>query len=168
MNISGRMTGNLIYLSLGSNLGNRLQNLETAEKFIGNQLGRVGSVSQVYESTSWGYSSENLFYNSCLSVTTSLDPVPLMDEIRSIELTLGRVREGQGYADRLIDIDLLFYGNRVLDYPGLKVPHPNMDERRFVLVPLAEIAAELVHPSNGLLIREMLEQCQDPGSVMPV
>ncbi|MCK5135602.1 MAG: 2-amino-4-hydroxy-6-hydroxymethyldihydropteridine diphosphokinase [Bacteroidales bacterium] len=162
------MTGNFIYLSLGSNLGNRLQNLETAERLIGNQLGSIGSVSQVYESTPWGYSSENLYYNCCLSVTTSLDPIPLLDRIKSIELILGRVREGQGYADRLIDIDLLLYGNKVLDHPRLEVPHPKMNERRFVLVPLAEIAADLVHPSNGLAIRELLEQCKDPGNVMPV
>ncbi len=162
------MTGNIIYLSLGSNLGNKLQNLKAAQKLIGNQLGSLGSVSQVYESNSWGYSSNNTFYNCCLSVTTTLDPASLMEGIKSIERILGRVREGRGYADRLIDIDLLFYGNEVLDSPGLSVPHPKMDERRFVLEPLVEIAADLVNPINGLTIREMLEKCRDPGKVMPV
>ncbi len=168
MNIQSRLTGNIIYLSLGSNLGNKLQNLEAAQKLIGIQLGSIGSVSQVYESNSWGYFSENTFYNCCLSVTTTMDPGSLMEGIWSIERILGRVREGRGYADRLIDIDLLLYGNEVVDDPGLNVPHPKMEERRFVLEPLVEIAADMVHPLNGLTIREMLEKCQDPGKIMPV
>lgn len=145
-----------------------MQNLEAAQKLIGNRLGSIGSVSQVYESNAWGYSSKNTFYNCCLSLTTTLDPDSLMDGIKSIERILGRVREGRGYADRLIDIDLLLYGNKVLDRPGLNVPHPKMDERRFVLEPLVEIAADMVNPLNGLTIREMLEKCEDPGKIIPV
>ena len=91
-----------------------------------------------------------------------------MEEILAIEKTLGRERGFDGYADRLIDIDLLLYGDVILDHPRLKIPHPTMEQRRFVLEPLAEIAPDLIHPVKGLTIRKMLDQCQDQGVVRPV
>lgn len=168
MNTSGKLKRTHIYLSLGSNLGDRLRNLKAASNLIGKQLGSPFVVSRVYESTSWGYTSENLFFNCCMSANTNLDPLPLMEEILAIEKTLGRERGFEGYADRLIDIDLLLYGDVILDHPRLKIPHPAMEQRRFVLEPLAEIAPDLIHPVKGLTIREMLEECQDQGEIRHV
>ncbi len=166
--MTGRLNGNQIYLSLGSNLGDRLHNLKSARELVWNQLGSPDLVSQVFESTPWGYSSENLFYNCCISVTSNLDPLPLMEKIFSIEKILGRERGVGGYSDRLIDIDLLFFGDLILEHPRLKIPHPAIAKRRFVLEPLSEIAPNLIHPLNGLTVMEMLSQCQDPGRIRPV
>lgn len=162
------MKGHIIYLSLGSNLGNRLELLYSARKLIWRELGNSGLTSKVYESAPWGFNSENYFYNCCISVFTGLDPLPLMEGIFSIEKTLGRERSLDGYSDRLIDIDLLFFGDLVLEHPRLKIPHPTIGQRRFVLEPMSEIAPNLIHPINGLSIKKMLQQCQDPGRVRPV
>jgi len=91
-----------------------------------------------------------------------------MDVILSIEKTLGRERSKKGYTDRLVDIDLLFFGDKVINHSLLKIPHPALAQRRFVLVPLAEIAPDLVHPVTGFTVKQMLERCQDRGSVRPV
>jgi len=160
---------NLVYLSLGSNLGNREMHLNEAKKLIRlRQIGTIESVSRIYESGAWGYSSENLYYNCCVSMLTSLPPLRLMDEILEIEKEMGRQRTGSGYTDRVIDIDLLFYGDRKLDHPRLKVPHPAIGDRRFVLVPMAEIAPRFIHPVRGLTMEQMLRSCPDPSAVTPI
>lgn len=100
-----------------------------------------------------------------MSLLTRMDPWQLLNGILAIEHSMGRKRGGSGYSDRKIDLDLIFYGNQVIDDDRLKVPHPGLEERRFVLVPLAEIAADFIHPIQGLSIREMLEHCPDPGKV---
>ena len=117
---------NLIYLSLGSNLGNRKQHLDEALKLIQSQIGGIESVSRYYESEPWGYSSAYRFCNCCLSLLTTMDPLLLMDRLLEIEQDLGRQREGLGYSDRVIDIDMLLYGESRLDHPRLSLPHPSM------------------------------------------
>ncbi len=159
---------NLIYLSLGSNLGHREQHLEEAMKLIQSRIGGLESVSRYYESEPWGYSSEKRFFNCCLSVQTTLGPLLLLDQLLEIEKEMGRQRGGMGYRDRVIDIDLLLYGDSQLDHPRLTLPHPAMGIRRFVLVPLAEIAPELIHPVAGISIRKMLKQCADQSEVTPM
>lgn len=161
----GELKGIAIYLSMGTNLGDRKKNLAAARQLLENQLGSGVEASRVFESAPWGYASEHRFYNCCLASTTLLDPLSLMKEILQMERTLGRERGAGGYADRLIDIDLLFYGEVVMEHPQLILPHPGIARRRFVLQPLCDIAPDLVHPVNGLTIREMLQQCQDPGEV---
>lgn len=158
----------LIYLSLGSNLGHREQHLEEAQKQIQRRIGRLERVSRYYESKSWGYSSAYRFYNCCVSLRTSIGPLRLMELLLDIEQEMGRHRSGTGYSDRVIDIDLLFYGNSKLDHPNLTLPHPSMGNRRFVLFPLAEIAPDLIHPVTGLSITEMLDACTDQSEVSPV
>ncbi|MCD4711236.1 MAG: 2-amino-4-hydroxy-6-hydroxymethyldihydropteridine diphosphokinase, partial [Bacteroidales bacterium] len=116
----------------------------------------------------WGYTSKNRFCNCCLSVRTMLDPLPLLDQLLGIEKKMGRQRGGMGYSDRVIDIDLLLFNHIQLDHPRLTLPHPAMGNRRFVLVPLAEIAPELIHPVAGISIRKMLEQCADHTEVTPM
>ena len=158
----------VIYLSIGSNIGERMLNIVKARGLISNQLGVVQSVSSTYETGAWGYTSVNRYYNICLSLSTTLSPQNVLSEIKSIEVSMGRVRDNSGYSDRIIDIDLLFYGNEVIEIPGLKVPHPRLGERKFVLVPLLEIAPDLVHPQFQLTIREMAEQCKDNSDISSV
>jgi 2-amino-4-hydroxy-6-hydroxymethyldihydropteridine diphosphokinase len=156
----------LIYLSLGSNLGSRKQHLEEAIKLIQNRIGVCKQISRVYESEAWGYASPNRFYNCCLSVRTGMLPLRVLDQILAIEKEMGRERAGKGYSDRIIDIDLLLYGDQQLKHSRLILPHPSMGERRFVLAPLAEIAPDLIHPVTGISISQMLEQCADQTAVV--
>ena len=151
------LQGEIIYLSLGSNLGDRMQNLRQAGELFEKQAGDLLKVSKIYQSEAWGYSSSNDFYNCCLSGICHLEPLALLETLMEIETSLGRIRKGGGYSDRLIDIDLLFYGDSILEEPRLTLPHPAIANRRFVLLPLTEIAAELVHPVSGLTIQEMLQ-----------
>lgn len=159
---------NLIYLSLGTNLGHREQHLEEAIKLIQSRIGDARKVSTFYESEPWGFSSENSFYNCCLEVLSELEPLPLLDRLLGIEKEMGRIRVGSSYGDRIIDIDLLLYGQQQLDHPRLTIPHPSMGDRSFVLVPLAEIAPELLHPGSGETISQMLKQCADQTRVYPL
>lgn len=165
---SGELKAHRIYLSLGSNLGDRTQNLQAAEALIDQCLGHPDQVSRIYESAPWGFHSELNFYNRCISLPTYLEPLPLMDAILLIEKKLGRVRGRTGYADRLIDIDILFYEDLIMEHPGLMVPHPAIPSRRFVLEPLSEIAPDLIHPVIGLSIRAILAGCTDPCRVNPL
>ncbi len=159
---------NLIYLSLGSNLGHREQHLEEAIKLIHSRIGVTGKVSSFYESEPWGFNSENSFYNCCLEVRTKLKPLPLLDGLLGIEKEMGRIRVGSSYSDRVIDIDLLLYGQQQLDHPRLTIPHPSMGDRCFVMVPMAEIAPRLTHPVSGKTISQMMEQCADQSGVIPL
>lgn len=160
--------GEIIYLSLGSNLGDRMQNLRQARKLIEEQAGELLEGSKIYQSEAWGYSSSNEFYNGCLSVLSHLEPFALLETLMEIETSMGRIRKGGEYSDRLIDIDLLFYGDTILEQARLTLPHPAIANRRFVLLPLTDIAAELVHPVSGLTIQEMLQKCPGKDSVTPV
>ena len=97
-----------------------------------------------------------------------MDPLRLMELLLEIEHEMGRQREGKAYRDRLIDIDLLLYGDMQLDLPGLKVPHPSMGDRKFVLAPLAELAPDLIHPVAGIPVSRLLDLCSDPSEVLPL
>ena len=161
-----------IYLSLGSNLGDRVNQLKEAVRQIAEQVGKLGLVSGIFESESWGFSSEHNFCNCCVSVHTALEPLQVLDAILAIEKGMGRERVSpkgpeDGYADRLIDIDLLFFGNIRFEHPRLILPHPSIAQRRFVLLPLHEIAPGLVHPVLDLSVRQMLDLCDDPVKVWP-
>ena len=168
MSLIKLVKGNTIYLSLGSNLGDKRMHLTRAQDVIGKQVGDLLRTSRIYQSEAWGYSSAHSFYNCSLSVQTLLEPLALLDALMSIEKSQGRIRIEGAYADRVIDIDLLFYGDTIMEHPRLSLPHPAMGKRRFVLEPLAEIAPDLVHPLFGLTIRDMLEHCPDKAMVIPL
>ncbi len=114
------------------------------------------------------FPARTAFCNCCLALRTSIAPLALLDLLLEIEQAMGRLREGVGYSDRVIDIDILFYGDSQLDNPRLTLPHPSMGDRRFVLAPLAEIAPLLIHPVYGLSITEMLQECSDESEVIPL
>ncbi len=142
------LTEEVVFLALGSNIGQKEENLHQAITEIALRAGKILSVSAFYYSEPWGFVSDNSFVNNCVAITTSLSPEQLLLELQAIERDLGRkAKSNQGvYADRIIDIDIVLWGNRIIDLPNLKIPHPLMCERNFVMIPLAEIAADIVHP----------------------
>ncbi len=132
-----------VYLSLGSNLGDRKYEIKRAVELIGERIGAVERVSSLYETEPWGFSSDNMFVNAAVCVSTRLTPRALLEATQAIERDMGRTAKsvnGQ-YHDRTIDIDILLYDNIKVDEPDLKIPHPLMNERDFVMKPLKEILA---------------------------
>ena len=130
-----------IYLSLGTNLGSREDNLERALRLLQEQVGALLRRSSVHETTPWGFESSHMFLNLCVCMATSLSPLQLLATTKQIERQLGRTRKSAHghYADRLIDIDILLYDDAHINEPGLVIPHPHMYEREFVMMPLNEI-----------------------------
>lgn len=149
-----------IYLLLGTNLGDRAKNLEVARNLMLEQGIAVKAISSVYETAAWGIEEQPGFLNQVLEVATDLSPEALLKTLLAIELEMGRVRI-QKWGERLIDIDILYYQDKVIDKPKLKVPHPEIPNRRFTLVPLVELAAEEVHPVLGKTQEELLAVCPD-------
>ncbi|GAB4449365.1 MAG: 2-amino-4-hydroxy-6-hydroxymethyldihydropteridine diphosphokinase [Anaerolineales bacterium] len=150
-----------VYLSLGSNLGDRAANLKQAIALLPPQMA-VLTKSNLYETPPWGYTEQEPFLNQAVMVTTYLDPEPLLKHLKRLEAALGRT-ETFRYGPRLIDIDILFYDDLVLNSPLLTIPHPHLHERGFVLVPLMDIAPDHVHPLTGKSVREMLAACDTTG-----
>ena len=196
-------------LITGSNQGNRSSYLRFAKESIAKYAGKVIHESSIYESSPWGYDSENSFLNQCVLIHTALNPRRLLDVILGIETDAGRIRDkvndpeksvrnretsstalqssiipGQKarkplsetkgissdisdkknrnrYADRTLDIDILFYGNVIVNEPGLIIPHPRIESRKFVLLPLSDLTPEWVHPVTGKTVKKMLADCED-------
>jgi 2-amino-4-hydroxy-6-hydroxymethyldihydropteridine diphosphokinase len=146
-----------VYLSLGSNLGNRSANLKEAISSLAPQM-EVKKKSSVYETPPWGYTEQEKFLNQVLMAKTYLDPEPLLKHFKRLEVALGR-KASFRYGPRLIDIDIIFYDELILETPSLTIPHPQLPERGFVLLPMMDIAPDLVHPVNKKSIREMMAQC---------
>jgi len=155
-----------VLLGLGSNMGDRLSYLSYAVNQLYKEAGEVTARSSVWETEPWGFEAEEHFLNMVVEISTTLDPEALLSVIGSMELRLGRYRrESQGYISRNIDIDILFWGAKIISVPGLMVPHPHIADRRFVLEPLSEIAADFIHPVTGRSVREMLTLCDDRSEV---
>ena len=134
-----------LYLSLGTNLGDRQKNLSLALELIGREVGTVVSASDILETEPWGFDSSNRFLNMAIKVETTLQPLEVLHATQEIERKLGRNHKTAAgeYHDRLIDIDILLYDNLVMNTPELTIPHPLMYQREFVMKPLAQIAPEL-------------------------
>ena len=140
----------LVYLGLGTNLGDKTHNLNAAFGALALEVGSVLRVSSFYASEPWGFESLNDFSNGVVLVETALTPFEVLAKTQQIERSIGRTPKSvTDYEDRLIDIDILLYDNLIIDQPTLKIPHPLLAKRDFVLIPLAELAPDLVHPILG-------------------
>ncbi|HEX5941539.1 MAG TPA: 2-amino-4-hydroxy-6-hydroxymethyldihydropteridine diphosphokinase, partial [Anaerolineales bacterium] len=146
---------------LGTNLGDRPANLKQAIASLTPQL-EVKLKSQVYETPPWGVENQPKFLNQVIKAQTYLDPEPLLKHLKRLEVALGRIPSVPN-GPRLIDIDILFYDDLVMDKPSIVIPHPRLQERGFVLLPLMEIAPNLVHPVSKKTVRELAELCSTEG-----
>jgi 2-amino-4-hydroxy-6-hydroxymethyldihydropteridine diphosphokinase len=163
----GRHINNGIFLLLGSNQGHPLQNLSAARMRLNEDAGKIIKRSAVYKTAAWGKTDQPDFYNQVIQLSTALNGPELLEKILAIEKDLGRVRE-EKWGSRTIDIDILLMGDDHIDSPDLKVPHPGIPERKFTLVPLAEIAPHFLHPVLHKTISALLEACSDPLDVEAV
>ncbi|WP_149274770.1 2-amino-4-hydroxy-6-hydroxymethyldihydropteridine diphosphokinase [Pareuzebyella sediminis] len=159
------MEGKTAYLSLGSNLGDPLNNLQEALFALQKTAGDIQRISAVYKTEAWGFESDD-FMNICIALETDLRPQKLLEQVLKIEKELGRVRfEEEGYQPRCIDIDLLYYGQETFVSDHLVIPHPELPYRKFVLRPLADIAPQYYHPVLNKDTRNLLQECRDKGKL---
>jgi 2-amino-4-hydroxy-6-hydroxymethyldihydropteridine diphosphokinase len=158
------MNRNTAFLLIGGNLGDRLNYLNLACKAIEQRCGQIISGSSVYETEAWGLKEQNAFYNQALKIETKLNAKELLNCILKIEESLGRKRDKK-YGPRTIDIDILLFNDEIIEAKNLKVPHPELHNRRFALECLNEIASAEIHPVFNKTINQLLAECPDPLSV---
>jgi 2-amino-4-hydroxy-6-hydroxymethyldihydropteridine diphosphokinase len=156
------------YLLLGGNLGDREANLKKAIELLDHKIGKVISISALYETAAWGKTDQPPFLNQAVGLQTNLTALEVLELALSIEQELGRVRKDK-WGERLIDIDLILFGNEIINIPDkLQVPHPHMQNRKFVMEPLAEIAPEVIHPVLGETILAISRNITDPLEVKKI
>lgn len=153
-----------VYLLFGSNLGERAANIANAITLLENQGVKSIKLSSLYETEPWGNTNQATYLNQVGKFRTALSPSKLMQTILEIEKDMGRVRTIK-WEPRIIDIDILFYGNQIISQSDLKIPHPELEKRKFALTPMAEIAPDLMHPVLKKNIKELLAECTDSMSV---
>jgi 2-amino-4-hydroxy-6-hydroxymethyldihydropteridine diphosphokinase len=142
-----------VYIGLGSNSGNRKENMELALQEL-KKLGKITAVSSLYESPPWGYSEQENFFNAVVEIETDEEPLKLLSLLKGIEAKMGRKKTFR-WGPRVIDLDILFYNSKAMDSPKLKIPHPEVENRAFVLLPLMELNSSLLHPENNSSIQEI-------------
>lgn len=152
------MTG--IYLLLGTNLGEKAANLQRAKELLTAHAITIKKESKIYQTAAWGIEDQPSFLNQVVEVDTGKSPERVLAICQLIEETMGRVRY-EKWGERLIDVDILYFGEHPYQAKGLDIPHPGIPDRRFTLMPLVEIASDLVHPVLGLTQKELLDACQD-------
>jgi len=153
------------YLILGGNVGDRMDYLRRAVEWLRKDAGNIIAMSAIYETEPWGFNDPCRFLNQVVMIETELDPHALLKTIQQIEQTLGRLRTLNGYQSRTMDIDILLFGNQIINTPELVIPHPRMTERMFVLEPMAELAPNLEHPVLHQTISDLRENCTDTKQV---
>ncbi len=158
----------MLYLGLGTNIGNRLKNIELAYNLINKHIGIIKQKSSIWESNPWGFVSTNKFYNSACSIEPYSKHVgEIMNQILYIEKKMGRVRtKFNSYEDRIIDIDILAFDNNIICNDNISIPHPKLHQRLFALIPLKEIAPEWNHPLLKLNIDDLIKQCIDKSELL--
>ncbi len=162
------------YILLGSNIGNRLKYLSQAKELINDQIGNIFQVSTIYETDPWGYSTTHSFLNQAIAIRTSHSPHELLLKAIQIEQEMGRSKvvgqyqEVRSYADRTIDIDIIFYDDEIVQTEHLQIPHPRMQERRFVLTPIAELIPNYTHPALKKDVTTLLKECKDELEIYPL
>ncbi len=156
-------------LLLGTNLGNKQNNLKLAIGYVLSNIGNILCKSSIYESEPWGFNSKELFYNMAIEVDTKLSPIVLLKKINEIEIKMGRVKNFTNcYENRLIDIDILFYEDIIMNTSELIIPHPKLHLRKFTLMPLNEINKKFVHPILKKEISNLLLECNDNTAVVNI
>ena len=150
-----------VFIALGTNLGDRQANLRLARSSLSPEI-RIQACSSIYQTPPWGYEEQPEFLNQVLEVRTALEPLPLLDALKAFEAQMGRLKTFR-YGPRLIDLDILFYGQRIIETERLTLPHPRLHERAFVLVPLHEIAPDFVHPVFDETITTLLDKVDTEG-----
>lgn len=158
---------NKAYLLTGGNIGNPLENLGIARSNIEQYCGEILQYSDIYRTGAWGVEDQPDFFNQALCIATNQTPAMLMDTLLSIEASMGRMRTAK-MGPRIIDIDILFYNNLIINIPQLQLPHPRLHLRKFVLTPMAQIAPELEHPVFNKTIINLLEDCPDTLNVYKI
>lgn len=156
-----------IYLLLGSNLGDRMQVLSDTRTFIENSVGTIEKASFIYETEPWGVSNQPSFYNQALKIQTALSPHDLLKGLQDIEQKVGKIKLGK-WRERLIDVDILYYDQLVIDDGELTLPHPEIQNRKFTLVPMCELDADFIHPVFNQSQKELLINCADKLNVWPL
>lgn len=156
----------ITFLSIGSNIGDRLFYLNKSVEIIQDKIGKILSQSNIYETESWGYEGSN-FLNMVVEVETECSAAEVLVTIQEIEKLLKREKQPGRYTDRTIDIDILFYNREIIDVDDLKIPHPHISERNFVVEPLMDIAPDFVHPQLNKTIKELAKQCTDKSWIKP-
>jgi|TARA_B100000524_G_scaffold6204_2_gene4038 2-amino-4-hydroxy-6-hydroxymethyldihydropteridine diphosphokinase len=155
---------NEVYLQLGSNIGDRLDNLDQSIKIITERIGNVLEKSSVYESTPWGVENQRNFLNQVIFVKSNFDPYTILDLVLQIEKDMGRIRI-EKWGERIIDIDILFIDDLIIESENLCIPHEFIAKRKFVLQPMCEIAPGFIHPKLNKTISQLLEECIDEEKV---
>ena len=155
---------NEVYLQLGSNIGDRLDNLDQSIKIITERIGNVLEKSSVYESTPWGVENQRNFLNQVIFVKSNFDPYTILDLVLQIEKDMGRIRI-EKWGKRIIDIDILFIDDLIIESENLCIPHEFIAKRKFVLQPMCEIAPGFIHPKLNKTISQLLEECIDEEKV---
>lgn len=156
---------NQVYLGLGSNLGNRQENLDVACQRISESIGVIAAKSSIYETAAWGLTEQNDFLNQVICVSTDYEASEILAMILAAEQFMGRIREVK-WGARIIDIDILYYNDAIIKLDNLTVPHPFIQVRRFVLAPLAEVAPDFVHPILQQTNAALLANCADTSEVI--
>lgn len=157
-----------VFLGIGGNLGNKQANFHKVYTHIQNELGNIVLKSSVYETPPWGFASDVPFWNQVLCVETDFNPFEILKRIENIDAAFGRERSGNGYSSREMDIDILYFDDNIINTENLTIPHPLLHNRLFVLVPLAEIAPDFVHPVLKLSSLKMLNNCEDKSEIKKV
>ncbi len=155
---------NTAYILLGTNLGNKTENIQAAFKEISSRCGTIVRSSGLYETSPWGITEQSFFLNCVVQLDTSYAPEKLLELLLEIEQQMGRVRDIR-WGERLIDLDILYFNNAIISSETLTLPHPELHNRRFTLVPLCEVAEHFIHPILHKTSRQLLENCSDDGIV---
>ena len=155
---------NKVFLQLGSNMGGREEYLQNAYKLLAEEIGTIQKESKIYESVPWGAENQNDFLNQVLEIKSEFSAEEVLEKVLQIEDKIGRIRN-EKWGERIIDIDILFYNDLIVEKEGICIPHIHLQSRKFVLIPLHEITPNFVHPKYNKTIGKLLSECKDTESV---